>query len=75
MKQPALAHSVPEACSIACAGRTSIYEAIRNGDLRAVKRGRRTLILDEDLRRWVQSLPAVAVKPVQQSGDQEKSND
>ena len=27
----ALAHSVPEACSIACAGRTALYEAIRSG--------------------------------------------
>jgi excisionase family DNA binding protein len=57
-----LVHSIPEACSITCAGRTALYEAIRSGALRAVKRGRRTLILDEDLRRWVQSLPPVAVK-------------
>jgi excisionase family DNA binding protein len=54
-----LAHSVPEACSIACAGRTALYQAIRSGALRAVKRGRRTLIPDEDLRRWVQALPPV----------------
>ena len=60
--QIALAHSVSEACSIARTGRTSLYEAIRTGALRAVKRGRRTLILDDDLRRWVQSLPPVAVK-------------
>ena len=61
--QTALAHSISDACSIACTGRTSLYEAIRTGALRAVKRGRRTLILDDDLRRWVQSLPPVAVKP------------
>jgi excisionase family DNA binding protein len=54
-----LAHSVSEACAIACAGRTALYEAIRSGALRAVKRGRRTLILDDDLRRWLESLPSV----------------
>lgn len=62
MTHSALAHSVPEACKIANAGRTSIYEAINAGALRAVKRGRRTLILDEDLRNWLQSLPQINAK-------------
>jgi excisionase family DNA binding protein len=65
MNNFALAYSVRDACLIACTGRTSVYEAIRTGELRAVKRGRRTLILDEDLRRWVQSLPSVEVKSTQ----------
>ena len=62
MNPTALAHSISDACSIACIGRTALYEAIRSGALRAVKRGRRTLILDDDLRRWVQALPSVALK-------------
>jgi excisionase family DNA binding protein len=74
MDQIILAHSIPEACLIACVGRTSLYEAIRRGELRAVKRGRRTLILDDDLRRWVQSFPSVAVKPINQSSDKENAN-
>ena len=65
MNNSPLAYSVRDACLIACTGRTSIYEAIRTGALRAVKRGRRTLVLDEDLRRWVQSLPSVKVKSTQ----------
>jgi excisionase family DNA binding protein len=75
MNNSALAHSVPEACSIACAGRTSVYEAIRSGALRAVKRGRRTLILDDDLRRWVETLPPVAVKPNSQPHNLGGKND
>ena len=67
MNSFALAYSVRDAGLIACAGRTSVYEAIRTGELRAVKRGRRTLILDEDLRRWLQSLPPIAVKSSTQS--------
>ena len=62
MNNSTLVHSIPEACSIACAGRTALYEAIQSGALRAVKRGSRTLILADELRRWVENLPPVAVK-------------
>jgi hypothetical protein len=63
MGTSALVHSIPEACLIACAGRTALYAAIRTGELRAVKRGRRTLVLDDDLRRWVLSLPPIGAQP------------
>jgi excisionase family DNA binding protein len=67
MKTSTLAYSVPEACAIARCGRTTLYQAIRSGALRAVKRGRRTLILPDDLRRFVESHPPVAVKNTPQS--------
>jgi excisionase family DNA binding protein len=55
-----LAYSIPEACASSRIGRTTLYEAIRTGELRAVKRGRRTLILFDDLRTWIMNLPTVA---------------
>jgi excisionase family DNA binding protein len=58
-----LAYSIAEACSAARAGRTALYEAIRSGALRAVKRGRRTIVLADDLRRYLESLPAVEPRP------------
>ena len=57
-----LAYNIAEACAAARAGRTSIYAAIRDGSLVARKRGRKTIILPDDLRRWVESHPPVKSK-------------
>jgi excisionase family DNA binding protein len=57
-----VAYSIAEACSVARAGRTSLYEAIRSGALRAVKRGRRTIVLADDLRQYLENLPVVVPK-------------
>ena len=57
-----LAYSIAEACEVARAGKTSLYEAIRSGALRAVKRGRRTIVLADDLRHYLENLPIVVPK-------------
>jgi excisionase family DNA binding protein len=52
-----IALTVSEACSASRSGRTTLYEAIKRGELRARKRGRSTVILVADLRAWLESLP------------------
>ena len=56
------AYSIAEACARSGIGRTAMYELIKTGQLPARKRGRRTLILVEDLQRCLQSLPPLLVK-------------
>ena len=60
-----LAYTVAEACVVARAGRTAIYEAIRSGELVARKRDRKTIILADDLRLWIERLPRLERNPGQ----------
>jgi excisionase family DNA binding protein len=54
---PAAMHPIDRACLISGCGRTKIYGLIASGALDARKLGRRTLITDESLRRFLASLP------------------
>jgi hypothetical protein len=54
---PQLAVTINDAARISALGRTSIYEAISDGRLEAVKAGQRTLVLMESLRSFLISLP------------------
>jgi excisionase family DNA binding protein len=55
-----IAYTVAEACAASRAGRTTLYKAIRAGRLRALKHGRRTIILASDLLHWLESMTPVA---------------
>jgi len=52
-----LAYSINEFCELTSHGRDSAYKAIRDGKLIARKFGKRTVILDEDARAYLQALP------------------
>jgi excisionase family DNA binding protein len=55
---PRLAYTVDEACDVAVMGRTTLYEEITAGRLKARKRGRSTIILAGDLAAYLAALPA-----------------
>jgi len=54
-----LALTVAQAAKLAGICRSAIYQDIRAGRLRAVKRGRSTRILMEDFKTYLASLPAL----------------
>jgi excisionase family DNA binding protein len=51
--------SIPEVCDATSLGRTTVYKAIAEGRLKARKDGRRTIILTDDLRKYLTALPPV----------------
>ena len=57
-----LAYSLDEVADLSGRCRSSLYELIDKGELRAVKSGRRTLIMAEDLRSWMNTFAPVQPK-------------
>jgi excisionase family DNA binding protein len=55
-----LSVSVPEAVEMTGIGRSSLYALFKERKLTPRKSGKRTLILVEDLKRYVESLPAAS---------------
>ena len=52
-----ISHTIPSAVAVSGLSRSAIYLALKSGDLRARKCGKRTLIEDTELRRFIGSLP------------------
>ena len=58
MSEP-IARTIREACTLSRICRTTLYGAIRRKELVARKLGKKTLILEDDLRRWLEQLPTI----------------
>jgi excisionase family DNA binding protein len=56
-EKPAISYTIAEAVKATGIGRSSLYEAIKAGELAAKKRGAQTLIKAEELARYVDALP------------------
>lgn len=53
---------IPDTCRVTGLSRASIYDAIKNKQLRAIKFGRRTLIRRADLDQFLASLPELSTR-------------
>jgi excisionase family DNA binding protein len=56
--QPPITITIPNAVKASGLSRTSIYDALKRGELTAIKAGRRTLIRYADLVAYMERLPA-----------------
>jgi excisionase family DNA binding protein len=57
------AWSIDQFCQCFGIGRTTVYEQIKQGRLRARKIGKRTIITDHDAEEWLRHLPNVGTRP------------
>ncbi len=49
--------TVSEACRRLKIGRTYFYKLIGSGEIRALKVGKKTLVTEEEIQRWISALP------------------
>lgn len=54
-----VAHSIAQAVAVSGRSRTRIFGAIKNKELQARKDGRATIIEDDELRRWIGTMPTI----------------
>lgn len=53
-----IAYRPLEVCRAVGVGKTGLYEALKTGELKSRKIGRKRLILRDDLQSWLRGLPA-----------------
>ena len=64
MKEP-LAYDINELVGMGPFGKSSLYKAINSGQLHAKKFGKKTVVTEEDYRRFLESLPDYPAKSQQ----------
>jgi excisionase family DNA binding protein len=57
-----IAYTILGSCAASGLSRSAIYLLIKQGELRAVKYGRRTMILHKDLQKLLEKLPALEAR-------------
>ena len=60
IKMDRLAVSIPRAAEMIGIGRSSLYKLFSEGKIQPRKSGKRTLVLVEDLERYINNLPAAS---------------
>jgi hypothetical protein len=60
---PKQAYELNELTELGHGSRSFLYIEIAEGRLRAVKRGRRTIVMAKDLEGWLKTLPAAEISP------------
>lgn len=57
-----LALSVDEVCAATGIGKTKLYQAINSGALKARKLGKKTIVLNDDLKAFLEGLDCKTIK-------------
>jgi excisionase family DNA binding protein len=69
-----LALTISEAAALGGPCRSALYQDIKNGRLRAIKRGRSTRILMDDFKAYLASFPSLPPVRAKQAADPERSD-
>jgi excisionase family DNA binding protein len=73
-EQPRLLYPVDDACYVLGVQRTTFYGLIRDGEIKAVKVGRRTLVAHAELEQFVERLIAKAANATNAGPDSRRSS-
>jgi len=74
MDEP-LAFKFAKFCKLAGMGKTAAYEEVAAGRLKVRKRGRSTIVLADEGREYLQSLPRIEPQAIEKLREEEESSE